>query len=108
MEAPVTADEFRALALDLPATIESAHMGHPDFRVDGKIFATLGPGEAWGMVKLTPDQQHDFTRDAPEAFEALNGAWARQGIKVILEKATKKVAKSALTVAWRNIREKAR
>src|SRR5262245_20824159 len=49
----MTAEEFRSLALSLPETAEGAHMGHPDFRVGGRIFATLGPGEAWSMVKLT-------------------------------------------------------
>jgi predicted DNA-binding protein (MmcQ/YjbR family) len=49
----MTADESRELALSLPETVESAHMDHPDFRVGGKIFATLGPKEAWGMVKMT-------------------------------------------------------
>src|SRR5437667_9793363 len=54
----MTADDFRQLALSLPETAESAHMNHPDFRVKGKIFATLGPaGTDWGMVKLTPQQQ---------------------------------------------------
>ena len=53
----MTADEFRSLALSFPETSENAHMGHPDFRVRGKIFATLGPDEDWGMVKLTTDQQ---------------------------------------------------
>ena len=50
----MTADEFRRLALSLPEAVESSHMDHPDFRVAGKIFATLGPDETWGMVKLTP------------------------------------------------------
>jgi hypothetical protein len=49
----VTADEFRRLALRLPEASEEAHMGHPDFRVRGKVFASLGPDEEWGMVKLT-------------------------------------------------------
>jgi hypothetical protein len=50
----MTADEFRGLALELPESVEAEHMAHPDFRVKGKIFATLGGGEAWGMVKLSP------------------------------------------------------
>lgn len=48
----MTAAEFRILALSLPEATEAAHVGHPDFRIRGKIFATLGPDEAWGMVKL--------------------------------------------------------
>jgi hypothetical protein len=53
----MTAEEFRKMALSLPETSEAAHMGHPDFRVGGKIFATLSPpDEDWAMVKLTPEQ----------------------------------------------------
>jgi hypothetical protein len=54
---PLTSEDFRRMALDFPETAEGAHMGHPDFRVRGKIFATLWPNEGWGMVKLTPEQQ---------------------------------------------------
>src|SRR5438034_11454670 len=69
----VTADDFRSIALSLPEAAESAHMGHPDFRVRGKIFATLGPDEAWGMVKLTPEQQGQFNRAEPEVFVPIPG-----------------------------------
>jgi len=63
----VTANDFRRLALALPEAIESAHMDHPDFRVLGKIFATHGyPEKGWGMVKLTPEQQHYFSKAEPE------------------------------------------
>jgi hypothetical protein len=64
----MTADEFRNMALDFPEAVEAAHMDHPDFRVRGKIFATLGPDEKWGMVKLTPDQQASFLRTEPAIF----------------------------------------
>ena len=63
--------EFRALALGLPESSEESHQGHPDFRVCGKIFATLGPDEAdeqWGMVNLTPDLQGVVTHAEPDAF----------------------------------------
>jgi YjbR protein len=72
----LTANDFRRLALSLPEATESAHMDHPDFRVRGKIFATLGhPAEGWGMVKLTPEQQHYFAKDYPDAFVPVKGAW---------------------------------
>src|SRR5260370_31277177 len=71
----VTADEFRHMALSLPQAVESAHMGHPDFRVRGKIFATLWPDQNWGMVKLAPDQQGQFVRDEPEVFSPVKGGW---------------------------------
>ena len=75
----MTADEFRKLALALPEAAESAHMSHPDFRVRNKIFATLGPDEEWGIVKLTPDQQASLVRAGPDDFEAFDNAWGRRG-----------------------------
>ena len=70
----MTANEFRKMALALPGAIESAHMNHPDFRVEGKIFASLGyPGAEWGMVKLTPAQQRAFMKKSSGAFRPCNG-----------------------------------
>jgi hypothetical protein len=100
----MTADRFRALATQLPEAIESAHHGHPDFRVGGKIFASLGPDEAWGMVKLTPRQQAEFVDASPKIFQPFNGAWGRRGCtKVILHAATKAAVTPALVAAWRNV-----
>jgi hypothetical protein len=53
----MTVEQFRELALSLPDAVEGAHQGHPDFRVGGKVFASLQPGRGLGMVKLTPGQQ---------------------------------------------------
>ena len=99
----MTPTQFRRLALDLPEAVEAAHMGHPDFRVDGKIFATLCPDETWGMVKLTPQQQAAFVGEHPKAFEPLNGAWGRHGCtEVILKASTKAIVAPALLAAWHN------
>jgi hypothetical protein len=99
----VTADEFRNLALSLPEAAEAAHMDHPDFRVRGKIFATLGPGEEWGMVKLTPEQQATFLRTEPYAYHPASGAWGRRGATIVrLEHADAASVRQALTLAWRN------
>ena len=100
----MTANDFRRLALSLPETIESAHMDHPDFRVAGKVFATLGhPAQGWGMVKLTPEQQHYFSKDEPEVFRPVNGAWGRRGAtSVNLKAADKKTLVNALQAAWNN------
>jgi hypothetical protein len=100
----MTADEFRRLALSLPEAAESAHMGHPDFRVRGKIFATLGsPDEGWGMVKLTPEQQAECVGAEPEAFAPAAGAWGRRGCtNVNLGAATTETLRDALIDAWRN------
>ena len=99
----MTANEFRSLALSLPEALEAAHMGHPDFRVGGKIFATLGPREAWGMVKLKADQQAVFVGTEPDVFQPVNGAWGKRGATYVrLEAATVPAVRQALIAAWRN------
>ncbi len=100
----MTGDDFRRLALDLPEAVEASHMGHPDFRVGGRIFATLsGADEERGMVKLTPEQQARFVRDAPGVFESVSGAWGRNGATLVrLAAAQPAVVRSALALAWRN------
>jgi hypothetical protein len=100
----MTADGFRRLALSLPGAEERQHMGHPDFRVGGKIFATLfAPGPEWGMVKLTPEQQQAFVDSAPAVFTPVKGGWGRGGAtNVRLSRATVKALRPALFTAWRN------
>ena len=99
----MTANQFRTLALSLPEASESAHMGHADFRIRGKIFATIWPDDEWGMVKLTPPQQADFIRFQPDVFEPVPGGWGRRGCtKVCLRTATEATVRPALVAAWRN------
>ena len=99
----MTADEFRALALSLPEAVELSHMNHPDFRVRGKIFATLGPNEEWGVVKLTSDQQASFVKLEPIVFRPVKGGWGQRGATtVVLEAAEELTVRQALILAWRN------
>src|SRR5580658_614073 len=100
----MTADTFRKMALEFPRVAESSHMDHPDFRIDGKIFATLGyPDESCGMVKLTPEQQHSFVRKTPSVFNPCSGAWGQRGAtSVHLALAKKSVLRPALDAAWTN------
>lgn len=100
---PVTPDEFRQLALSFPSAVENAHMNHPDFRVGGKIFATLGyPNETCGMVRLPPEYQHEFSMKEPKAFIPVKGTWGKQGATtVMLKTVTKNGLKEAMQVAWR-------
>lgn len=104
----MTANDFRRLALSLPEAVESAHMDHPDFRVRGKILATLGhPAEGWGMVKLTPEQQHYYSKAEPEVFVPVKGTWGRRGAtSVNLGAAKRKELLTALRAAWRNVAPK--
>jgi hypothetical protein len=97
------AKDFRRVALGMMDAVEGAHMGHPDFRVNGRIFATRHADDEWGMVKLTPDQQEKFVRDAPEAFVPEAGAWGRQGCTAVrLNSVSAEVLGEAITLAWQN------
>jgi hypothetical protein len=102
----LTADHFRGLALAMDGAIESAHMGHPDFRANGRIFATLHPGNESGMVKLTPEQQQEFLREGSDAFVPSSGAWGRQGCtNVKLAVVEEDSLGQALTLAWQNTKK---
>jgi hypothetical protein len=99
----MTPNEFRRLALALPESEERAHMDHPDFRVAGKIFATLGyPQVGFAMVKLTPIEQEMFVKVQPTVFNPCNGVWGRRGAtRVNLKSARKPIIRRALLAAWR-------
>lgn len=101
---PVTPAQFRRMALAFPETAESAHMNHPDFRVCGKVFATLGyPDKKWAMVKLTPDQQEVFIADEPNVFAPAVGAWGRKGSTTVrLSVAKQGTLRRAILAAWLN------
>jgi hypothetical protein len=99
----MTAAGFRRIALGLDGAIESAHMGHPDFRANGKIFATIKHDNKSGMVKLTPEQQEKFVQDDPAAFMPENGAWGRAGCtNVIFRSVDEDMLGEAMTLAWQN------
>jgi hypothetical protein len=98
-----SADDFRRIALSFPGAEERAHMGHPDFRVGGKIFATLGyPDAEHGMVVLLAEQQELAIDAEPEAFMPAAGAWGRGGSTlVILGKVSGEWLERGLEWAWR-------
>jgi hypothetical protein len=101
----MTPSEFRRIALALPQAIEAAHMGHPDFRIGKRIFASLGwPDDAWGMVKLTPDQQRSLVRSQPGIFRPVKGTWGLRGsTNVDLAGADEPSVQHALFLAWQNL-----
>src|SRR3954447_945595 len=101
----MTADDFRKLALSFPDTEERSHMNHPDFRVRGKIFATLGhPDGETGMVSLTPEEQQNYLGAAPDVFTPANGAWGRKGATMVnLTAARKPIVKKAMQSAWQRL-----
>ena len=98
-----SADDFRRIALSFPGAEERAHMGHPDFRVGGKIFATLGyPNADHGMVALLPEQQELAMDAEPEAFRLAAGAWGRGGsTQVMLSQVSNEWLERTIEWAWR-------
>jgi hypothetical protein len=98
----MTPDQFRRLALSLPDTSEARHMGHPDFRVHGKIFATLGyPDASQAMIRLSPEDQGFLVRSQPEVYQPVKGAWGQAGCtNVRLRAARIGPVREALTFAW--------
>lgn len=100
----MTADDFRDAALSLHDAIERAHMNHPDFRANGRIFASLSADETSGTVKLTPEEQQELLHAHPKAFTPAAGAWGRQGWTVVhLRGADEAAVRGALLLAWQNV-----
>lgn len=94
-------ERFRDLALELPEVEEGSHQGHADFRVGGKIFATLGPADTRAMVRLPVDDQAERLASRPEVFAPSPGAWGRQGCtEVDLPAARVAEMRDALVSAW--------
>ena len=98
----MNADDFRRIALSLEGAEESSHMGSPDFRVQGKIFATLASQhQGYGNLKLTLEQQTDFVRELPDVFLPIPGGWGKMGMTHIrLAAASEEVLTGALRTAW--------
>jgi YjbR protein len=99
----MNAADFRRIALSLEGAEEGSHMGAPDFRVGGRIFATLASQhQGYGNLKLTLEQQAEFVRELPEVFLPIPGGWGRMGMThVRLAKASEDVLVGALRTAWR-------
>jgi hypothetical protein len=104
----MTADHFRRLALAMDGVVERSHMNHPDFRAHGRIFATLHTNDQFGMVVVTPGEQHELMREYPSVFVPSAGAWGRQGCtSVRLAAADDRTIQGALILAWENSAAKA-
>jgi YjbR protein len=101
------AKDFRRMALAFAGAVEGSHMNHPDFRANGRIFATLHEDDRHGMVSLTPAQQEKFLKDDPSAFVPESGAWGRQGCtRVTLALVEEDMLGEAMTLAWQNVMAK--
>jgi hypothetical protein len=99
----MNAKDFRRIALSFAGAEESSHMGQPDFRVDGRIFATLASEkQGYGNLMLTLEQQQAFVEELPEMFLPIHGGWGRMGMTHIrLAAANEDVLTGALHTAWK-------
>jgi hypothetical protein len=99
----MTVTDFRRIALSLEGAEESSHMGAPDFRVGGRIFATLASEkQGYGNLMLTPELQEEFVRELPEVFLPVHGGWGKTGATHIrLAQANEDVLTGALRAAWK-------
>jgi hypothetical protein len=99
----LTPKDVRRIVLGMKGAVESAHMGHPDFRVNGRIFASLHDDDQFAMVNLTPEQQACFLGEHPGTFAPESGAWGRQGCtRVRLASVDEETLGEAMTLAWQN------
>ena len=100
---PITVHDFRRIALSMEGAEESSHMGAADFRVGGRIFATLAAQHlGYGNLMLTPEVQAQFVAEAPEVFVAIAGGWGRNGAThVVLAEADREQLARALRAAWK-------
>ena len=102
----MTGDDFRRIALGMTGAVEGAHMGHPDFRANGRIFATLRSDDTIGMVGLKLEHQAELIRGYPRIFSPEAGAWGRAGAtRVELAAADEDTVGEAVTLAWKRVME---
>lgn len=103
----MTADGFRAIVLAFAGVEERSHMAHPDFRVGGRVFASLDQAERWGTVKLSPAEQQEFMALHPDVFVPAAGSWGQQGwTKIDLKCATVASVRPAALLAWEGMRQR--
>lgn len=97
----MTPERFRRLARELPGAIEGAHHDHPDFRANGRVFASLHPDGLQAMIKVPPAVQQRLCARPEGAFTAANGAWGRAGCTmIVLSAAPPDVVSEGLREAW--------
>lgn len=99
----MTPNDFRRIALSLEGAEEGSHMGAVDFRVGGRIFATLAAvKQGYGNILITPEQQAAFVAETPEVFIPVAGGWGRNGAThIVLKSACTDLLRGALQTAWK-------
>ncbi|MBN9236858.1 MULTISPECIES: MmcQ/YjbR family DNA-binding protein [Phyllobacteriaceae] len=103
----LTEERFCKLALGFPEAVQSGHFDVTDFRVRGKIFATLRPKDGRAVVKLSPDEQRLLMETAAGQFEPIPGSWGQRGwTRVVLDMADEASVRHAMAMGWRSVAPK--
>ena len=103
----LTTEEFAELALSFPEAVQGRHIETDDFRVLGRIFATLRQSDGRAVVKFSPDEQRLFMETAPGMFEPVPGSWGQKGwTRVVLAQADAETVRHAMGYAWRSVAPK--
>jgi hypothetical protein len=104
----MNANDFRRIALSMEGAEEGSHFNQADFRVGGRIFATLAAEkQGYGNLMLTPEQQAAFMEELPKVFVPIHGGWGRNGAThIVLATASEDVLEGALRTAWKLRMEK--
>ena len=99
----MTPEDFKRIALSFEGAEEGSHMGAVDFRIGGRIFATLASqAQGFGNLVLTPEEQAPFCEELPDVFVPIAGGWGRMGMThIVLARASEEVLRGALQTAWR-------
>jgi hypothetical protein len=99
----VTVSDFRRIALSMEGAEEGSHMGAADFRVGGRIFATLAAERhGYGNLMLNPERQAEFMAEQPDIFVPVAGSWGINGAThVRLAEVNEDVLAGALRCAWK-------
>jgi len=99
----MNAKDFRRIALSFDGSEEGSHMGAVDFRVGGRIFATLASvKQGYGNLMLTPEVQEEFVRELPDVFLPVHGGWGKSGATHIrLAQTSEDMLTGALEAAWK-------
>jgi hypothetical protein len=100
----MTAEQFRDLALSFPESVQGSHFDTTDFRVSGKIFATLRPNDERAVLKLTPDEQRLFAETLQGMLQPVKGSWGLKGwTQVLLDKADQEAVRHVMATAWKSV-----
>jgi predicted DNA-binding protein (MmcQ/YjbR family) len=93
--------QVRELVGRLPGAQESAHHGHPDFRVQNKIFATLSEAEDRAALRLSAPEARALSTSQPAAVRLVSDREPYAWVSVLLATIAEGEFSDLLEEAWK-------